>query len=63
MYKYLVEIYSNFILIVVGNLEKETTFMQKRMIALEPRIEAVSEELEVDYHLIGIFFFNYLIHF
>ena len=29
------------------NLEKETSFIQKRMLALEPRIEVISNDIEV----------------
>ena len=31
----------------LGELEKETSFMQKRMLALEPRIDAISSEIQV----------------
>ena len=33
--------------ILIGNLEKEASFMQKRMVAIQPRIEAISHEIQV----------------
>ena len=30
-----------------ASLEKEASFMQKRMLALEPRIEAISNDIKV----------------
>ena len=31
----------------LGELEKETSLMQKRMLALEPRIDFISSEIQV----------------
>ena len=31
----------------LGELEKETSVMQKRMLALEPRIDVISSEIQV----------------
>ena len=31
----------------LGELEKETSLMQKRMLALEPRIDVISSEIQV----------------
>ena len=35
----------------LGELEKETSVMQKRMLALEPRIDVISSEIQVWLHI------------